>query len=235
MKKTIFSLIAWAFFISLTTAQESYTIKSSMKMEGLPPEYSGFGDMEMVTYLKGDKYKRETNSMMGSFVSCYDGKMLTSISDNLGNKSGFTASKEELDLANEKDKTQEKPKIDYTQEKKTIAGYECTKAIITSLSKDGKEKKITVWVTDKIKNDAAKGKKTGERGMQMDFGDLNGHPMEIEFSQNQMGTEVKVLITTLDVQTKAIDESIFTINTDGYTMMSYQEMQEKMKAARKGN
>ena len=68
MKKTIFSLIAWASFISLTTAQESYTIKSSMKMEGLPPEYSGFGDMEMVTYLKGDKYKRETNSMMASAI-----------------------------------------------------------------------------------------------------------------------------------------------------------------------
>lgn len=234
MKKTVFSLLACVFILSGSFAQESYTIKSSMKMEGLPPEAAGFGEMDIVAYMKGDKYKRETTSMMGTFISCFDGKLFTSITDYMGNKTGFTASKEELDQTNEKDKTAEKPKIDYTQEKKTIAGYECSKAILTSIGKDGKEKKVTVWVTDKIKNTAAKGKKPGERGMQMDFGDLNGHPMEIEFSQNQMGTEVKVLITTTDVQTTSLDDTAFTVSTDGYTMMSYKEMQEKMKGARKG-
>ncbi|HQQ94339.1 MAG TPA: hypothetical protein PLQ93_07280 [Bacteroidia bacterium] len=233
MKKLVLiSGLALLGFVN-THAQDCYTVKMAMKIEGLPPEYAGFGEQEMVNYLKGDLYRNETSSMMGTSSTCFDGKILTHVSDQMGNKTGFTATKEELDAANQNE-NKEKPKIEYTQESKKIAGYECTKAILSSVSKDGKEQKVTVWVTDKIKSTAARGKRTGGRGMQMDFGDLKGYPLQIESSQNQNGTEMKMVMTALEVSTAPIEDNFFKISTEGYTMMSYQQMQENMKKMRKG-
>ena len=91
---------------------------------------------------------------------------------------------------------------------------------------------MSVWVTDKIKTNQAQGKKRGGRGMSMDLGDLKGYPLEMEMSQSQQGMDMKILISATEVSTTPIDDAIFTVNTDGYKMMSYKEMQEKMKAAR---
>ncbi len=234
MKKLIAFIASILFICNVSLAQESYTIKMTMKIEGLPPEYASMGEQDIVNYLKGDKYKNEMTSMMGTNTTSFDGKTMTSISDQMGNKSGFTASKAELDSMNKLNGAESKPKIEYTQEKKSIAGYECSKAILTTIGKDGKEQKITVWVTEKIKNTAARGKRTGGRGMSMDFGDLNGYPLQIEMTQNQNGGEMKIIMAAVEVSTAVIDDALFTVNTEGYTMMSYKEMQEKMKNMKRG-
>ena len=70
--------------------------------------------------------------------------------------------------------------------------------------------------------------------MQMDFGELKGYPLMIETTQNQNGNEMKVIITATEVSTAALEDAVFTINTEGYTMMSYQQMMENMKKMRKG-
>ncbi len=229
MKKIITSA-ALLFITACAIAQDNYTVKMNMKTEGLPPEYAGFGEMEMTNYVKGDKYKNEISSMMMTSTSVFDGKKLTSVTEQMGNKSGFTATKEELDAANKEDKS-EKPKIEYLTDKKTIAGYECTKAIVTSVNKDKKEQKTTVWFTDKIKH--TQGKKTGGRGMSLDFGDLKGYPLEIEMAQSQQGFDMKTTITATEVSLTPVDDAVFSISTDGYKMMTYKEMQEKMKSAGK--
>ncbi|MDO8999264.1 MAG: hypothetical protein Q7W45_05830 [Bacteroidota bacterium] len=231
MKKIITSA-AFLFITAFAVAQDNYTVKMNMKIEGLPPEYAGFGEQEIVNYVKGDKYKNEISSMMMTSVSSFDGAKLTSITEQMGNKSGFTATKEELDAASKNDKPEAKPKIEYSTDKKTIAGYECTKAIVTTVGKDKKENKMTVWVTEKIKSNQAQGKKTGGRGMMMDLGDLKGYPLEMEMSQSQQGMDMKILITSTEVLTTPIDDAVFTVSTEGYKMMSYKEMQEKMKAAK---
>ncbi|MBL7900717.1 MAG: DUF4412 domain-containing protein [Bacteroidia bacterium] len=233
MKHIIYVLGLFLLNLYSGFSQDSYTIKMTLKIEGLPPEYAGFGEQEMVNYMKGDLYKNETSSMMGSSSTCFDGKLITSITDQMGNKTGYTATKEEIDAANPKD-GQEKPKIEYTSESKKIAGYDCTKAIMTSISADGKENKVIVWVTDKIKSSAAKGRRTGGRGMQMDFGELKGYPLMIEATQNQNGNDMKIIITATEVSTAPLEDAVFTINTEGYTMMSYQQMMENMKKMRKG-
>jgi len=233
MKQLFYVLGLLTLNLNTVFAQESYTIKMNLKIEGLPPEYAGFGEQEMVNYMKGELYKNETTSMMGSSSTCFDGKLITSISDQMGTKTGYTATKEEMDAASTKE-GQEKPKIEYTNETKKIAGYDCTKAIMTSISADGKENKVIVWVTEKIKTTAAKGRRTGGRGMQMDFGELKGYPLMIETSQNQNGNEMKVTITAIEVSTTALEDGFFTLNTEGYTMMSYQQMMENMKKMRKG-
>ena len=232
--KNIITAAAIILSISGAFAQENYTVKMNMKIEGLPPEYAGFGEQEFINYSKGEMYKSEMTSMMGSTTNSFDGKILTSVSDQMGNKSGYTATKEELDAASKADKTEAKPKIEYTTEKKTVAGYECTKAVVTSIDKDKKENKINVWVTDKIKMSEGMAKSGGRRGGGMDFGDLKGYPLSIETSQNQGGMEMKVLLTATEVSTSTIDDSVFKVSTEGYKMMTYKEFNDKMKAMQKG-
>lgn len=227
MNKKLIASAAIFLMSAVAIAQDNVTIKMSVKVEGLPPEYAGFGEQEITNIMKGDKYKTEMTSMMGSNVSVFDGKKLTSLNEAMGTKTGFTATKEELDASKEKDKDP-KPKVEYTTDKKTIAGYECTKAIVTNVGKDKKESKMTVWVTEKIKSPQTKAG-GGRRGMMMDMGDLKGYPLEMEMSANQGGMDMKILVTTSEVSTANVDDSVFVVSTDGYKMSTYAEYKEQMK------
>ncbi|MBL7921313.1 MAG: hypothetical protein JNJ40_13425 [Bacteroidia bacterium] len=229
MKKLITSA-ALILVSAISFAQDNYTVKMNMKIEGLPPEYAGFGEQEIVNYIKGEKYKNEITSMMLTSVTAFDGAKLTSVTEQMGNKSGYTATKEELEAAEKTEKPESKPKIEYTTDKKTIAGYECTKAILTTTGKDKKENKMTVWATEKIKSAQAKGKKSAKGGMAMDFGDLKGYPLEMEMTASQQGLDMKILVTTTEVLTTPIDDATFNVSTDGYKMATYKEVLEKMKA-----
>lgn len=219
---------AFLFTAALSVAQDNYTIKMNLKSEGLPAEYAAFGEMDILTYIKGDKLRTERNGMTMTSVSVYDGKKMTSLNDVMGNKSGFVATKEELNTPEKNAKT-EKPKIEYTTEKKMIAGYECTKVIATTVDKDKKENKMILWVTDKIKYSHPEAHKASGRGMP-DMSDLKGYPLSMEMSQNAQGMEIKIIMTTTEVLTTPVDDSVFTLNTEGYTMMSYKDMQDKQRA-----
>lgn len=225
MKKIIAALIAITSFSAFS--QEDYTVKMSMKIEGLPPEYAGFGEQETITKIKGEKTRFEMSSMMMNSTTVFDGKLQTSITEAMGNKTGYTATKEEMD-AIEKNNKSEKPKIEYTQEKKTIAGYECTKATVTNIGKEGKEMKAIVWVTDKIKSDLSNKKRMGGRSS-MDLGDLKGYPLEIQMNTNQNGMDMKIVISATEVSTSPIDDSEFVLNTEGYKMVSYKDFMQKMQ------
>lgn len=228
MKKIITS-VALVLCCTFAFAQE-YTVKMNMKIEGLPPEMAGFGEQETVTQIKGEKSKTEMTSMMGTTIMLFDGKKHTFLTEMMGNKTGYTATKEEME-AMAKDDKDPKPKIEYTSEKKMIAGYECTKAIVTATGKDKKETQMIVWVTDKIKHDMPKSK---NRNM-MDLGDLKGYPLEMEMHQAQQGMDMKIVISATDVSTKPVDDSVFAVNTDGFKMYTYKEFSEKMKAQKGGN
>jgi hypothetical protein len=226
--KKIITCTAILFMSALSFGQDCYTVKMKMKIEGLPPEYAAMGDQETVTYIKGDKSKVEMTSMMGSQIMLSDGKNYTFLNDAMGAKTGYKTTTEEMEMA-DKGKTESKPKIEYTSEKKKIAGYECTKAIVTSTEKETKDSKIIVWVTDKIKYDAGKNK--GGKDM-MDLGDIKGYPLEMEIKQSQQGMDMKILMTATDVSTAPLADATFNVSTEGYTMTSYQETMAKMKAMR---
>jgi hypothetical protein len=224
--KLFFSL-SLLFSAGLVTAQNNFTLKMSVKAEGLPPEYAAYAEQDITIYIKGDKLKTERNGMMGSSVSLYDGKKMTSLIDNMGTKFGYTATKEELEAGNKDDKTS-KPKIEYSSEKKMIAGYECSKAIVTSMDKDKKEIKTILWVTDKIKYDHPEANKAAGKGM-MDLTDLKGYPLGMEMGQNTQGMDINIIMTTTEVLTTPVDDAAFVISTEGYTMMTYAEMLDKQK------
>lgn len=222
------SAAAFILMSAFVTAQENYTIKTTVKAEGLPAEYAAYAEQEITTYIKGDKYKSERTGMMGSSVTFYDGKKMVAVMETMGNKMGYTATKEELESVDKGSKT-EKPKIEYTTEKKMIAGYECTRVNVTSVGNDKKENKSVLWVTDKIKYSHPEANKASGKGM-MDLSELKGYPLSMEMSMSQNGMDIKIIISTVEVLTTAIDDSVFVVNTDGYTMMSYKEMMDKQKA-----
>ncbi len=234
MKKLI---LATAAFIALNiSAQENYTVKMSVRVEGLPEEYAGMAENDIVTYMKGEKTKMELTSMMMTQVSLNDGEKTTTLMEQMGNKTGWIVTKteaeeEEKEAASKKGKT--KPKVEYADEKKMIAGYECSKAIVTTVGKDKKEQKTIVWYTDKIKNPSTSGAKSGRRGGMMggaDLSEIKGFPMETEMSMNNQGMEMKVISTVTEVSTSPIEDKIFTIDTEGYKLMSYKELKDSMKA-----
>jgi hypothetical protein len=220
-------LVAASCALAFTAvAQGTYTMKMSMKMEGLPPEYAAYGEYDITTYIKGDKTKTEVSNMMANSTIFFDGKTMTSLSDAMGNKTGYTATKEEMEAA-EKNEKKDKPKVEYTTEKKTIAGYECTKAIVTQTGKDKKEVKTIVWTTDQLKINPEARKSF--RGNMTDLGDIKGHPLSFESSQNANGMDVKMIMTTTEISTSAVDDAVFSVNTDGYKMMTYKEYMDQMK------
>lgn len=213
---------------------ESYTIKMSIKAEGLPAEYAAFGEIEMVNYVKGDKTKSETNSMMFSSVVYFDGKTITNLSESMGNKSGYTATKEEMDGMDKNKNPESKPRIEYVNDKRTIAGYECYKAVVTSLDKDKKERQTIVWYTDKLKPISSTVRRANRRGMSVDLSELKGMPLAMESTMNMMGNEVKSVMIATEISTNPIDDAVFLPNTEGYMMLSFKEFQEKMRAMNGG-
>ncbi len=237
MKSTGF--IAALIMAAGLQAQDQYTIKSSVKMEGLPEAYSAFAESDKVVMIKGDKVKKETTSMMSSSIEYSDGKTVTTLQEYMGNKTGWTATMEEMEAAEDSKKDEPKIVVEKTSDKRTIAGYECQKSIvkITAKDKDKKDVKmdITIWHTDKIKKPqavAAKSSKPRRSTMNsgsFDFKEIDGFPMHIEFTTKQQGMDLKYVETVSEVSTDKIDDSEFVPNTEGYKMMSYKEMMEQMK------
>lgn len=230
MKKWFISFVCMVH-ASLLSAQESYTIRMQARVEGLPKEYAAYSEQDITTYIKGEKSKTEVSSMMYSSEVYFRNDSLTMLNDVMGDKIGYTVTKSELENSNEAAKAR-KPEILYTKETKSIAGYLCTKAIVTQLTGTKKEKPDTirtiVWVTEKIKTDQTPRHAQQRRGG-IDLGDLKGHPLEMEMTHRQDGADVKIKMTTTSVSTSPLGDEIFTPQTGGYRMVKYSEWRESMK------
>lgn len=226
-KKQVIHILALIFMSNTLLAQDNFTIKMSIKTEGLPAEMAAYGEQDMVTQIKGDKLKTEVSSMMFSRLTFVDGDKVTQLFDAMGNKSGYNTTRQEMEESMGNEPT-EKPKIVYSDETKIIAGYECKKVVITTVTKDKQELVTTAWITDKIVNKHKYIGKANGRGM-ADLSDLNGFPLALEMPMNYMGNQAKLVMNTTEVSTAAIDDAAFTPNTDGYKIMSYKEFREHQK------
>lgn len=224
--KTVNSFFALLCLFAFTaSAQENYTIKMALRMEGLPPEMAAMGEMEITNYVKADKIKSETVGMMGTRILLIDGEKLTSLNEAMGNKTGYTATRAELDEADKNSKSS-KSKFEYTGDKKTIAGYECTKVLVTTL-REKEETVTTLWVTEKlaIKNNRMMRAQGGKEGL--DLSELKGYPLGMEMNMAMNGQNLQMVMTATSVSIAAIEDSVFKVSTDGYRMMSYKDMLDK--------
>ncbi|MCA6435333.1 MAG: hypothetical protein ACK5QC_04200 [Bacteroidota bacterium] len=232
--KTIITLASLAIS-SFAIAQDNYTIKSAVSVEGLPADQAAFGEMESTTYIKGDKMKMELSSMMYNMTVANDGEKTFMLQEVMGEKSGFYMTKaeseaEEKEAAAKEDKNKPKPKIVVTTDKKMIAGFEATKAFVYNTKKDGKQDTAIVWFTDKIKKPSTK----SGRGMGPNLEGLTGFPLETTYKQNQMGMSMTVTNKANEVLTTAIDDKTFAVDTAGYKVTNYKVFKEKMKSAQGG-
>lgn len=217
----LFSTIAVAALsaLSLNAQIKEGSITYDMKMEGLPPEQAAMiGDMELKNTFKNGKSLSEMSSMMFTNQTVIDDKGMTMLMEQMGNKMAVKQTKEEMEkeAAKVKDKPAD-PKIEYTNETKTIAGYECKKAIVTMLvGKDKKEEKMEIWYSDKFENPNKDGKGQGQNFMK----GFKGLPFEFANAQGAM----KFTFTAKAVSTDPIDDSKFNLSTEGYKMMTMDEL-----------
>lgn len=219
--KKLFSTLAVVALTALSLnaqIKEGYIVYD-MKIEGLPPEQAAMmGDMETKVTFKNGKALTEVTSMMFSQQMVVDetGGM-TMLMEQMGNKIAMKQTKEEMEKAEAKVKDKPAdPKIEYTGETKTIAGYECKKAIITTVGKDKKEEKMEMWYSDKFENPNKEGKGRGQNVMK----GLKGMPFEYAGGQGGM----KFKMTAKEVSTDPVADSKFVLSTEGYKLMTADEL-----------
>lgn len=206
MKKLITAVAI--FCCAFTYAQKEGSVTYVMTMEGLPPEQAAMmGDMETKVFFKDNKTYTEMNSMMYSYKILNDDNGQLFLMDQMGNKFFTRTSKAELDKNAEVAKDKE-PKIEYINETKTIAGYECKRAIVTSQGKEG-EVKTDVWYSEKVPYVSQGG---GRKGGEM-FKGLKGMPMEFAVKQGPMNIKMSAKEVSFD----KVPDSKFVVTTEGYT------------------
>jgi GLPGLI family protein len=218
--KKLFSTLAVVALTALSLnaqIKEGYVLYD-MKIEGMPPEQAAMlGDMESKMTFKNGKVLNEMTSMMFTNQVAVDEKGMTMLMEQMGNKIAVKQTKEEM--AKEEAKSKEKPvdpKIEYTEETKTIAGYECKKANITTVGKDKKEEKIEMWYCDKFENPNKDGKGRGQGIMK----GLKGMPFE--YSGGQGGMKFKMVAKEVSVD--PVSDSKFELSTEGYKLMTMDEL-----------
>jgi GLPGLI family protein len=219
MKKIVLSaaLVVSALFAN---AQKEGSITYSMNIEGLPEEQAAMmKGMEMKVYFKNGKSRSETSMAFGTTTTVTDDKGNgTMLMEMMGQKQFMKMSAED---AKKEEAKMGEPKITYSEEKKTVAGYECKKAVIDFKDEKGTPMKSDVWYTDKIPYT-----KTGSRGAGQ-FKGLKGAPLE--FSMNQQGMKINVVATNVNMAPVA--DSKFVLNTDGYTEIKQEDL-KKMQGAK---
>lgn len=202
-------ILSLVFFSQLTAQIKEGTITYTMTIDGLPPDQAAMMEgMEMKTIFKNGKSRSEMNSAFMNSITVTDekGDFLV-LMDGMGQKSYMKGNAND---AKKKKKSEEKdPKITYTEEKKTIAGYECKKAIVEDESSKGEKTKSTLWYTEKI----APIKSGGGRNMQ--FKGLNGVPLEFEMPQGPMN----IKISATKISDSPVADDLFKVSTEGYTEM----------------
>lgn len=218
MKKLFSTLAAVTLTAVSLTAQikEGYVVYDT-KIEGLPPEQAAMGESETKVYFKNGKSLTEVNSMMYSMQSMLDDKGMLMLMDQMGNKIAVKQTKEEMEKESAKMKEKEKePKVDYTNETKTIAGYECKKAVVTTVNKDKKEEKTDIWYCEKFENPNKEGVGRGA-GV---YKGIKGMPFEYSINQPPL----KITVTAKEVSTDPVADSKFNLSTDGYKIMTMEEL-----------
>lgn len=226
MKKVTLILVS-VILIGLTSAfaQKPFigTIKSKMSVEGTtdPNILSQIPENTTVTI-----YENNTKSVMElmpgvmtmTTITRGDLKKTYVIFEITGMGKYYIENTEE-DLAKEKGNTE--TKFNRTGEKKTIAGYECEKVIITVTDKETDEEVNLVAYMSKAINPSAS----------INFGSqyegLEGYPLRTEVKTEMNGTEVTMITEAYEITpSKKIKTAEFLLPADGQktTMKEFMKM-----------
>ena len=180
--------------------------KSDPKMSMMMPKKSSM-------FVKNGSIRMEMDMAMGmKSASITDGKTgnITTLMDLMGQKYAISSNKDDAFMK----KQQEKMKVSVTQtdEKKTIAGYTCQKAIVSFTDTiSTSETSLTVWYTKDLN--------FGNKHVQGPFASIEGSMLEYSISQSGFGMQ----FTAIKVIQEKVDDTKFEIPTE-YKRMTQEEM-----------
>jgi GLPGLI family protein len=171
---------------------------------------------ESVMLFKDDKVRVDVSMAMGKTTVISDNKTGngTMLMDMMGNKIAMKIDKNEIvkqkGIAG-------KPKVELTNETKSIAGYNCKKAIVT-INVNGSDKKFDAWFTNelRIKNSPSS-----------QIEGIDGFLME--FYNNQNGMNMKM--TAKSVEAMNVSDDSFII-PDGYQYKTMEELKSMGRGGR---
>jgi hypothetical protein len=215
MKKIILSAAILLSSLAGISQVKEGSITYSVTMEGLPPEQAAMMDgTEQITSFKGNKSRIEFTNAFVSSVVINDGKKTTILMDQMGQKMYFELTEEDN---KKKDEKASNTTIEYKDETKKIAGYDCKKAIIKTKDEKGEETTMIVWYTEQLPMAGQSSSRSSNT-----FKDLKGAPLEYEAKQGPFNMK----FTATAVSKDPVPDSKFVANTDGYIKKSAEEVKK---------
>lgn len=213
----ILSLIT-AVLLSIGLWGQEATIKYELTMESDDPEVQSqmamMANSTMTMYMKGEKFRQETNMGNGLMVttSIVDGETKKGIILMEG-MMGKVASPFDTDEQKEQSEEEEVDvEIEFTDETKEILGFNCKKAII--YDEEGNE--LIYWYTEELAAPENEGKYLNEK--------IPGMPLEFSIEQPQVTMVFKAV--EYDDKVKKAKEKFDTSVPKGYTEKSLKEIQK---------
>ena len=204
MKKVLLLITLLNFYlISFNQTIDQGKVTYSIVASGGDAEMASMmKDAKMTNYFKDGNVRVDLTFSMGttSTIIKNGDTQATILMDMMGQKNMM---KVDLDQASNDNATYT---VTETTETKTIAGYECKKAII----KSSKGESYTCWYTTQMANIPSKYKM---------LDNIKGFPLEYEVADNGMTLKM----TALSVSTTGVDSSVFTIPS-GYNEVQMPNM-----------
>ena len=161
---------------------------------------------EMIIYITKGHVRIEQKTMMGdqNVITDTKAKKTVLLMNMMGKKMAITMTDD--------GKEKPTPKIIYSSETKTIAGYECKKATYITKDEAGEEQELEVFYTEEIPSEA-NDKLPG----------LKGYPLE--YAINAQG--MLMTLAAKSVSKEKVSKKLFEI-PDGYEEMSMEDFMKSM-------
>lgn len=213
--KKILSLIALMIFSATqfsfaqkTLTEATVVYKMNMTGPGMddPQAAAMLQNMMVSNYFKNGKFASvmDMGIMKTRTIMKSDGNFVT-LMDMMGQK--FKIAMDKAQYTDKKKVKDSEYDVRVTEEKKVIAGYNCTKSII--MTKKGKS--FDVWLTNEITGDASKN--IGP------YSKVNG--MLMQYSMEEKGNTITMTCQSVDFS--PVSDEVFTI-PEGYTEMTLDQM-----------
>ena len=213
MKKIFLTAVAIVGMLSAQAQIKEGSVTYNVTAEGVPAEYAGMlKGMEMTIEFKTGKSRVEFSSPMQSSTTVSDETGSLTLMEMMGQKYFMKLSKADMDKETKK---ASEPKITYSDETKTVAGYECKKALIEVKDQKGETQKVNVWYCEKIPM-------TGGGRQMAQFKGLKGAPLQFEANQGP----IKMTFAATKVTTNPVADTEFKLSTEGYTEMTMDQLKQ---------
>ena len=121
--------VLFALMYGFLLQSQDLTLKYEIKMQGMPAEMAVYSEMQGVNYFKGEQCRTEIENMMFSIKTYVNNQEAIFCQDMMDQKMYYKRTRKEIEA--ERAKVTDEPKIQSTQETKTILGYPCKKYTIT--------------------------------------------------------------------------------------------------------